>query len=83
MRGLAILFFFAAITAVSAQDTAGITIQLTQAEVAVISQMVDRWPTLTEPPPPAYWDLQSELGRALRANPDALRAVLQARGIAR
>jgi hypothetical protein len=63
-----------------------ITLKLSPAEVAEIARLIDLqpWqpcsPALGCPtPPPAFWDLQTTISRALEADPAASRAVLAAR----
>jgi hypothetical protein len=64
-----------------AQD---VTMTLTPAEIAVLTQALDLVPTNISPPPPqAFWEAQAAINRALQANPDALRAVLSLRSAAK
>jgi hypothetical protein len=60
-----------------AQDVPDITLHLSPAQVAAILRLVDLQP-LGVAPPAAHWDLQITIRETLRANPDALRAVLSA-----
>jgi hypothetical protein len=51
-----------------------ITVELSPAEVAVIAAAFDRWPTITDPPPPAFFEVESKLQKALGANLEAQKA---------
>jgi hypothetical protein len=78
------LYLLAAVVWLSAapafgQDANSVTLKLSAAQVAEIARLIDLQP-IGVTPPTAYWDLQTKLDAALRANPDALRAVLHARG---
>jgi hypothetical protein len=64
------------------QDANSVTLKLSAADVAEIMRLADlQAPSLTNPP--AYWDLQLAIDKALQANPAAARAFLQIRGAKR
>jgi hypothetical protein len=56
-----------------AQDATGVTLKLNIAEAAEIVRLVNMQPS-SQSPPPAYWDLQVDLNKALLADPKAMRA---------
>jgi hypothetical protein len=62
-----------------AQDAPRITLNLSPAEVAEITRLIDLQPCSQErgcpTPPAAFWDLQTTISRALEADPTALQAV--------
>jgi hypothetical protein len=67
------------------QGASEITVKLSLAEVSELQRLIDLEAprTFVSQMPPAYWDLQIAIGRALEADPDAMRAVLSARGASR
>jgi hypothetical protein len=83
LRFLVAILCIAGVSPAIAQDaTAEITLKLPPAQVAEIARLVDLQP-ISKSPPPAYWDLQIKIQKALETNPDAMRAVLSARSAAR
>jgi hypothetical protein len=68
-----------------AQSSPDITLKLSPAEVAEIERLIDLAApdTLVSSPPNTYWDLQTKILQALKADPAAMRAVLAARSTGR
>jgi hypothetical protein len=73
------LWLFATAAPAFAQD---VTFTLNPAQVAEITRLIDQQP-IGQTPPPAFWEVQAAIDKALQANPEALRAVLSARRAAR
>lgn len=63
-------------------DEPVVSLTLSPAQVAEMVRLIDLQP-ISQAPPPAFWDLQTTIGKALQANPDAARAFLLARSAAR
>jgi hypothetical protein len=59
-----------------AQDATSITVKLSVAEVTEIERLINMQPPFPQAQPPAFWDLQTDIKRALEANPEAKRAFL-------
>lgn len=63
-------------------QTPSVVLPLTPALVAEIARLIDLQP-IDKTAPAAFWELQTTIDEALRANPDAFRAVATARSAAR
>jgi hypothetical protein len=78
----AAVLWLATTAAALAQDDITIALKLSAEQVAEIVRLADLQP-INKSQPDAFWQLQIKIAEALQANPDAMRAVLQARSAKR